>query len=213
MRRKVLTPLCAALAFAVLASGCVLQRGGGGTMISSASSDYSPVVSFSAEVSVTDSVRIVIDRMGIVAPGEVFEGATASTGRIEMQALLVNANPNANGGGVDSDRNGTRKSWLERSASANIGVADSLVMGVPQTSGPHRFALPLPTDINRSESWLVFRITGPAKAMAARMADGSEPPVITLPSIRVFACSVKNLDGKTDQARARVMAESYLSAC
>ncbi|MBC8085997.1 MAG: hypothetical protein H7Z40_01930 [Phycisphaerae bacterium] len=171
-------------------------------------------MSFSAKVRITDSVRVDIDRVRIVSPGEVFEGSTAGTGRMEMQALLVTANPNVNGSGSGSpDRNGTNKPWLERSASASARVADSLFMGVPQTTGPLQFVLSLPSDVDRSNSWLVFRIAGPAKAMAARMADGSAPPIIALPAIRVFACAVQNLDGKTDKARANVMKEAYSMGC
>lgn|GEM_PF-1535763 len=206
------TPCVAALVCAGLTSGCFLPRGGSSTPISSATSDYSPVVTFAAKVSVTDSVRIAVDRVRIVAPGEVFEGTRASTGTIEMQAMLVTANPNANGS-VTSDRNGTSKPWRERSASNSVAVADSLFMGLPQTTGPMRFALSIPSDFDRANSWLVFRLSGPAKAMAARLADGSAPPEIKRPAIRVFACAVQNLDGKTDKARAKVMAEAYSSGC
>lgn len=171
-------------------------------------------MTFNAKVRVADSVRILIDRMRIVAPGEVFEGSTASTGQMVMQALLVTANPNLNGAGsATPDRNGTNKPWVEQSASAAARIADSLFMGVPQTTGPIQFTLGLPPGISRAESWLVFRITGPAMAMTARMADGSAPPVINLPAIRVFACSLQNLDGKTDKAREKVMKEGYSSGC
>lgn len=207
-------PRFAVTVCAVLVSGCFLPRGGGGTLVSSADSDYSPVVTFNAQVRVTDSVRVSVDRMRIVSPGEVFPGQGASTGLIEMQALLVTSNPNANSpGAVTADRNGASKPWLERSASASVNVADSLVSGIPQTTGRLQFALGLPAGVSPAESWLVFRLSGPAKAMAARMADGSAAPSFALPAIRVFACAVKNLNGKTDDARVKVMKESYSMAC
>ncbi len=159
----------------------------------------------------TGNTAAVRDVSFDVAPGEVFEGATASTGVIEMQALVASANPSAEGGAATSDRNGTLKPWMERSASQSVAVADALVMGVPQTSGPVQFSLSLPPGLDPAKSWLVFRLTGPAKAMAARMADGSAPPEIKLPAIRVFACAVQNLDGNPDKARAKVMADAYSS--
>lgn len=197
-----------------LVSGCFLPRGGAGTLVSSADSDYSPVVTFNARVSVTDSVRVSVDRMRIVSPGEVFPGQGASTGLIEMQALLVTTNPIANNRSApNADRNGASKPWLEQSASVSVTVADALFSGIPQTTGRLQFALSLPAGVNPAESWLVFRISGPAKAMAARMADGSVAPSFALPAIRVFACAVKNLNGKTDDARLKVMKESYSMAC
>jgi hypothetical protein len=206
-----MTPFAAAAAL-VLLSGCFLPRRGRTTQINSTSSDYSPVVTLSARISIADSVRIEVDRIRVVAPGEVFEGSTASTGAIAMQALLVSANTDASAAAT-FDRNGTSKPWREVSASQSVVIADSLFMGVPQTRGPLRFVLAAPAGFNRAASWLVFRITGPAKAMAARMADGTAPPEFKLPDIRVFACATQNLNGKTDKARAKVMAESYSSAC
>lgn len=180
--------------------------------MSSAKSDYSPIVEFRARTAVTDSVRVDIDRLKILAPGEWFEGMRASTGTMEMQALVVTSNPNANTGGR-SDQNGSGKPWLERSASAKVVVSDSLTTGITETKGPLRFSLGMPSGTSLAESWLVFRISGPAKAMPARMADGTEAPAFTLPAIRVFACSIQNLDGRTDKARERVMKEMYSAGC
>lgn len=180
--------------------------------MSSTRSDYSPVVEFRTKTSVTDSVRVDIDRLKILAPGEWFEGMRASTGTMEMQALVVTANPNANTGGR-SDQNGSGKPWIERSASARVVVSDSLTTGIPQTKGPLRFSLSMPSDVDVAQSWLVFRISGPAKAMPARMADGTEAPAFTLPAIRVFACSIQNLDGRTDKARDKIMKEMYSAGC
>jgi hypothetical protein len=50
--------------------------------------------------------------------------------------------------------------------------------------------------------------------MPARMADGSVMDSgISMPPIRVFACAVRNLDGKTNKARQRTMAEGYSAGC
>lgn len=200
----------------MLMSAC-LGRGGGGTLITSVGSSYSPVVSFAAHVRVTDSVRVQLDRVRVLSPGGVFPGMGAVTGTIEMQALVVSANPDADLSKTTTartiDRNGTRKPWLERTGSRNVRLADSLMMGVEQTTGPLRFTLPLPADADLSASWLVFRITGPSVAMPARMADGTMAPMLAMPAIRVFACSAKNLDGKTDAARQQQMKEAYSAGC
>ncbi|MEO7362918.1 MAG: hypothetical protein ABI120_21475, partial [Gemmatimonadaceae bacterium] len=111
------------------------------------------------------------------------------------------------------DRNGTRKPWLERAGSKTVRLADSLLMGMEQSTGPLRFTIPLPADADLSATWLVFRVTGPSVAMPARMADGSSAPMFAMPAIRVFACSAKNLDGKTDAARQRQMREDYSAIC
>lgn len=208
MRVRRLSPSIAALCCAALGSGCFPFRGSGGTHINSTASDYSPVVTFSAKVQIRDSVLIAVDRLRIVAPGEVFEGAKASTGEIQMQALLVTANPD----GV-TDRNGSRKPWVERSASAPLRVVDSLTMGIPQTAGPFRYSIPVPSGFSPSDSWLVFRISGPAKAMPAMMADGTPAPAFQLPDIRVFACAMEFLDGKKDKAREVAMKQMYSMGC
>jgi hypothetical protein len=205
-------PFIAVITCAALTSGCFLQRGRNVALISSTASDYSPVVTFNAKVRLNDSLRVSVDRLRILAPGEVFPGMGASTGAMSMQALLVTANPNANSAG-SVDRNGASKPWIERSASAKVRVSDSLVSGVSQSIGPIQFALALPAETDLSISWLVFRITGPAKAMPARMADGTAMPDFQLPDIRVFACAVKNLDGRTDKTRAAVMKEAYSAGC
>jgi len=216
MRQLQQPPLLAALSCVALLSGCFV-RGGGGTLISSIGSSYSPVVSFAAKVSVTDSVRVQVDRARVLAPGEVFPGMRAVAGAIEMQALLVFANPDADLSKPTTapsiDRNGTRKPWLERAGSNTLRLADSLLMGVEQTTGPLRFTLPLPAGADRSASWLVFRVTGPSVAMPARMADGTVAPMFAMPAIRVFACSATNLDGKIDAARQRQMTEAYSAVC
>lgn len=209
-------PLLAALSCVGLLSGC-LVRGGGGTLISSVGSSYSPVVSFTAKVSVTDSVRVHMDRVRVLSPGDVFPGMGAVTGPLEMQALMVSINPDADlskaATAPTADRNGTRKPWLERGGSNTVRLADSLLMGVEQTTEPLRFTLPVPVGVDLSASWLVFRITGPSVAMPARMADGTMAPTFAMPAIRVFACSAKNLDGKTDAARQREMKEAYSAGC
>ena len=117
-------------------------------------------------------------------------------------------------GDVTNDRNGARKPWIEQARSNEVHLADSLMMGVEQTTGPLQFVLPLPPpNVVPAASWLVFRITGESVAMPARMADGSMAPLMAMPPIRVFACSVKNLDGKTDTARKRQMEAAYSSGC
>jgi hypothetical protein len=212
VRRFRLTPFAAAITCATLFPGCFMQRGRNTTLISSTTSDYSPVVTFNAKVRVGDSLRVNVDRLRILAPGEVFPGMGASTGAMLIQALLVTANPNANSAG-SVDRNGASKPWIERSASTHVRLSDSLVSGVPQNIGPIQFALAFPAETDLSKSWLVFRISGPAKAMPARMADGTAMPEFQLPDIRVFACAVKNLDGHTDKARAAIMKEAYSAGC
>lgn len=183
--------------------------------ISSVNSSYSPVVSFAAKVRVSDSIRVQVDRVRVLSPGEVFPGMGAVTGKLEIQALLVSVNPAADLSktATSNDRNGSRKPWLEHAGSSNVRLADSLLMGVEQTTGPLQFSLPLPSGTDLSATWLVFRITGAAVAMPARMADGTMAPIMEMPPIRVFACAPKNLDGKTDTARRRLMAESYSTGC
>lgn len=208
----------AALTGAIFASGCFV-RGGGGLQVSSLTSDYSPVVAFTAKVDVTDSVRVRIDRARVVAPGEDIPEMGAITGAIEMQALLVTENPLADmnrpmsADEAASDRNGSRKPWREQSVSNRVKIADSLRMGVAQTTAPLQFTLPLPPTANTAKSWLVFRISGESVALPARMADGSIAPMLSMPPIRVFACSTKNLDGRTNKERKRQMEEAYSAGC
>lgn len=184
-------------------------------LISSVSSSYSPVVSFATTVQISDSVRVAVNRLRVLSPGAVFPGMGAVAGRIEMQALLVHANPAADLSKAANsiDRNGTRKPWIEQASSNNVRLADSLLMGVQQTTGPLHFAIPLPVGVDLSSSWLVFRITGAAIAKPARMADGSMAEIFDMPPIRVFACSPRNLDGKKDAVRQRLLKEAYSSGC
>ena len=209
------SPLFAVVSCVALLSGCFVR--GGGTSISSIGSSYSPVVSFSARVHVTDSVHVQLNRVRVLSPGQVFVGMGAVTGAIEMQALVVTANPDADLSKAATastiDRNGTRKPWLERAASGGVRLADSLFMGVEQTTGPLRFTILVPANADLSASWLVFRITGPSVATPARMADGTITPMFAMPAIRVFACSAKNLNGKVDAARQRLMNEAYSAEC
>lgn len=209
------TPLLTALGCVALLSGC-LARGGKKLLVSSVDSDYSPVVTFAANVRVNDSVHVQIDRLRLFYPGEVIPGVGPVTGPIEMQAVIAVANPAAdltrNSGTVD--RNGVRKPWIERSASQSVRLSEGLLMGAAQTAGPLQFTMPVPAGVNLSESWLVFRITGPAVAMSVKMADGSEMASPgRMPAIRVFACAVTNLDGKRDVARQTLMKGSYSSGC
>lgn len=218
MSWRLCTRILAGTTAAVLLSGC-LARGGRGLTVSSVRSSYSPVVSFNAAVRISDSVRVQIERVRVLAPGETFEGMGPVTGRVDMQALIVTANPDADLSravidGLDgSDRNGTRKPWVELAAGQSVRLADSLMMGVEQRTGPVVFTIPVPSDTRPASSWLVFRITGAAISMPARLADGSVAPLFELPPIRVFACATKNLDGKTDAARQRVMKEMYSAGC
>lgn len=208
--------LLATLSGAVLFSGCFLHRGGGQLQVSSVQSDYAPVVSFNARVAVDDSVRVDINLLRLLYPGEVFPGMGAVTGAIEMQALLVVTNPagNMEAAVASVDRNGTRKPWIERAASGSVALSRGLVMGVEQRVGPVRFVMPWPDGTDRDSSWLVFRITGPSVFMPARLADGSEMPApVGMPPIRVFACALKNLNGKVDKPRRTLQAEFYSDAC
>lgn len=195
------------------------MRSGSGAQVSSLKSDYSPVVAFVAKVRVSDSVRVQVERVRVLSPGEVFPGMGPVTGRIEMQALVVSANPasdmNQPSANAESsrDRNGSRKPWREHAGSSQVRLADSLMMGVEQITGPLQFTVPLPVDTDLSASWLVFRITGSSVAMPARMADGTMAPIMAMPPIRVFACSLRNLDGKMDALRKRQMEEAYSSGC
>ncbi|MGV3711264.1 MAG: hypothetical protein ACO1Q7_20760 [Gemmatimonas sp.] len=204
------------VASALGVSACI-NRGRSGELINSGTSSYSPVVSFVASVETSDSVRVSIDRVRVLSPGDVFPGMAAVTGRVEMQALVVTANPAADlsipASERTSDRNGSRKPWLEVAGSALATLADSLHVGVEQTTGPLRFAIPLAPGTDASKHWLTFRITGTANALPATMADGMAAPVFTMPPIRVFACTVRNLDGKTDKSRQQQMKEMYSSAC
>ena len=202
----------------MLLSGCFV-RSGRGVQVSSLKSDYSPVVAFVAKVRLTDSVHVQVDRVRVLSPGEVFPGMGPVTGPIEMQALVVTANPagdmnkpSANSDG-SRDRNGSRKPWREHAGSSQVRLADSLMMGVAHTTGPMHFTMPLPPATDLPASWLVFRITGSSVAMPARMADGSMAPIMAMPPIRVFACSIRNLDGKIDAARKRQMDEAYSAGC
>lgn len=184
--------------------------------MSSVDSDYSPVVTFAADVQVNDSVRVQIDRLRLLYPGEEIPGVGPVTGPIEMQAVVAVANPDADltRGSATVDRNGVRKPWIERAASPNVRLSEGLLMGAAQSAGALRFTMPVPAGLNLSESWLVFRITGPAVAMSVRMADGSEMASPgPMPAIRVFACAVTNLDGRRNKARETLMKESYSAGC
>ncbi|MEO7362090.1 MAG: hypothetical protein ABI120_17295 [Gemmatimonadaceae bacterium] len=210
------SPAVAAIGCLLLLSGCFV-RGTRPLLISSADSDYSPVVTFAAHVRVTDSVQVSISRLRLLYPGEVIPGVGAVTGPIEMQALIVAANPAADltsGAAASFDRNGTRKPWIERAVGQSIRLSDGLLMGAPQSAGPIEYALPLADGIDLSKSWLVFRISGPAVEMKARMADGTEMPSMgRMPDIRVFACATKNLNGKQDKAREAIQKQYYSEAC
>ncbi|MEO7999148.1 MAG: hypothetical protein ABI852_16965 [Gemmatimonadaceae bacterium] len=209
-------PFIAALACVVLLPGCFVRGGGKALMISSVASDYSPVVTFAANVRIADSVRVDIARLQLLYPGEVVPGVGPVTGPIEMQALIVVANPAADlsKGVATVDRNGVRKPWVERSISNTVRLSDGLTMGAVQTAGPIAFTLPLSDGIDLSTSWLVFRLAGPAVMMTVRMADGSQmASPDRMPPIRVFACAVKNLNGKTDAPRQIVLKEAYSAGC
>lgn len=209
------SPFAVASLCAVLFTGC-LARGGRPLLISSVESDYSPVVTFNAKVTVSDSVRVSVDRVRILYPGEVIPGVGPVTGPIEMQALVVAANPAADPskGEATVDRNGTRKPWIERATGQSVRLSEGLVMGEAQNAGPFEFTIPVSTAVDLPKNWLVFRITGPAVAMSVRMADGSVMESSDkMPSIRVFACATQNLDGRKDKARSAVFRKYYSEGC
>jgi hypothetical protein len=215
LRSHHLTTLLLAVSCISALPACFPGHGGRGVVISSEKSDYSPVMSLMAQVRVSDSVRVSVSRVTLLAPGSVYEGMGAITGTLNMQALLVTAVPNANvAGNNDRTRNGVNKPWMERSASQSIPVADSLHMGIPRSLRDLHFALPLAARIDLKGSWLVFRIYGATVSSAIHMADGTVfPAKVDENGIRVFACATQNLNGVMDKVRAEQLKTAYNEWC
>ncbi|MEP6766172.1 MAG: hypothetical protein ABJB66_17795 [Gemmatimonadaceae bacterium] len=202
-----------AAAVATTLSACFINHGASTTLVSSERSDYSPVVTFRARVRVTDSVRVHVDQAKVLSPGDVFEEMGAIARRLSIQALLVTSSADAIGAG-SANANGAPRSWTERASSAAIPLADSLVMGKPQTVSNLNFVLPMPADVDANNSWLVFRVTGSTVSAAIRMADGGVIPArVDENGIRVFACAMQNLNGKTDKVRAGQLRKAYNEVC
>lgn len=182
--------------------------------VSSATSDYSPTVTFTVGVRLSDSVRVHVDRLTVLAPGDVFEGMGATIGSVTMQALLVVAADSGASANAQASPNGVRKHWTAIAASGVQPVVDSLRMGVPRHVGALDFTLPRPPALDAARSWLVFRVAGASVGTPMRMADGSVVAArIDANGVRVFACAPFNLNGARDRERSTRLAASYTEWC
>lgn len=178
-----------------------------GYLVSSAASDYSPVLRAQVAVEmVGDTVVVRVDSGSLVAPGQAASGRRAVMRAITMEALLVGA-PAKHHGPLPTP-------WTPIAISAAQLAADSLALGVSHPLPPIRFAIARPTSLDRRRAWLVFRIRADGETTPVHLADGTLlAGRRIIGGVRVFACADRDLSGRVDKRRAARLKKDYLAAC
>jgi hypothetical protein len=201
--------LLAPLAVVVLAlSACLPARVRRDYVVSSVTSEYSPVVNLAVRVRVDDSIRVTVDSGRLLAPGYASRRRSPLMRDIVLEALVAERSP-------DGMREpGVPGTWRTVATSEPQSIADSVFVGEPVPVRPLRFVLPLSPAVSARRAWLVFRVRGNAIGTPVTMADGTQVPAqLMADGVRVHACAVRTLTGHLDRRRARRLAKDYLATC
>lgn len=178
--------------------------------VSSFGSDYSPQLRADLETTVRpDAVAVRLSNGSLLAPGDLGGNGKALMRGVTLEALIVSASPPAPIGTTAPSQ-----PWEALAQSARKVIADSLMLGVSHALDEITFSIPRPTSLDLANSWIVFRIRATGVATPVRLEDGTVMEGRDVEDgVRVFACSERNLNGRTDQKRAKKLRTSYLSAC
>lgn len=178
-------------------------------LMSSEQSDYSPVVRlFGVVVAEPDSIRIVVDSGRLIVPGNKMHQAPAT-----MRDLYITAMIALPGASQDTEQ-GLLRPWRAVAESDSVVLADSLYRG-DTTAIPHMaFSIRRQPEFNAQRGWVMFRVSGAAITLPARLVNGPLLPSQIVPGgVRVFVCSERSIAGRSDAARSARMQASYSSAC
>lgn len=210
---RVRRSLVLALAVATTSAGCVKPALAPlGVNVSSEQSDYSPTARLAVALAplrlTADSIDIVIDSGRITLPGQPVGDTAPAMRDFYLTAMLVV--PHAPTG----DEPGLPHPWLAVAESDSVPVADAMRFGERRPLGRIHLRMPRPPGLDPGNSWLVFRMTGFAVPVMARVPGdvmGRRAPRAA--RFRVYACADWNLGGRVDRARARRQQVSYLAVC
>ena len=192
----------------VTLGACIPSRVRREYVVSSETSEYSPVVHLAVRVRVDDSVRVTVDSGRLVAPGTSSGPGRALMRDLVLEALVAERSP-------DGMREpGVPGAWRVVATAAAQPVADSVVVGVPVDVPRMQFVMPVTPALVARRAWIVFRVRGGAMSTPAVLADGTQlPSVLMEGGVRVHACAVRTLTGHLDRRRARRLAKDYLATC
>ena len=201
-------PLVQLVLVVVALSACMPARVRRDYVVSSVTSEYSPVINLAVRVRVDDSIRVTVDSGRLLAPGYASRRRSPLMRDLVLEALVAERSP-------DGMREpGVPGTWRTAATSEPQSIADSVFVGEPVPVRPLRFVFPLTSTFSARRAWLVFRVRGNAIGTPVTMADGTQvPSQLMADGVRVHACAVRTLTGHLDRRRARRLAKDYLATC
>lgn len=188
-----------------------------GYWVASDSSQYTPVARFRIRVAIEPDRAVITFDEGVLAiPGETIINPPVLMSDLYLTALI--AVPDSSAVAVvettGRQRFPERRGWAPIASSDSVLLVRELHYGERAVIASRQFAIPGNFPAASRTLSLVFRITGNTVELMAPLTAGASVRRRDLPGgVHVFACGDRDLIGRADPERARLLKEAYGVAC